>query len=71
MIIPAGAYTKSLTLSKAITLTGVNSATTIIHAIEGQRVLTITGEPISAFIVISGLTLMGGHADTGDGLLKA
>ena len=67
-VIPAGTYTESLTLSKAISLTGVNTMTTIIHAIEGQRVLTVTGAPISASIVISGLTLMGGHADTGGGL---
>jgi nitrous oxidase accessory protein NosD len=71
VIIPAGTYTESLTLNKAITLTGVNSATTIIHAIEGQRVLTVTGAPISASIVISGFTLMGGHAATGGSLLKA
>jgi predicted outer membrane repeat protein len=68
VVIPAGTYTESLTLSKAITLTGVNSMTTIIHAIEGQRVLTVTGAPISTSIVISGLTLMSGHADTGGGL---
>jgi predicted outer membrane repeat protein len=68
VVIPAGTYTESLTLGKAITLTGVNSATTIIHSIEGQRVLTVTGAPISATIVISGLTLMGGQADAGGGL---
>ena len=68
VVIPAGTYTEGLTLSKAISLTGVNSATTIIHAIAGQRVLTVTGAPISTSIVISGLTLMGGHADTGGGL---
>jgi predicted outer membrane repeat protein len=68
VVIPAGAYTESLTLSKAISLTGVNPATTIIHAIAGQRVLTVTGAPISTSIVISGLTLMGGHADRGGGM---
>jgi predicted outer membrane repeat protein len=68
VVIPAGTYTESLTLSKAISLTGINSMTTIIHAIAGQRVLTVTGAPISTSIVISGLTLMGGQADTGGGL---
>jgi hypothetical protein len=43
VVIPAGTYTERLALSKAISLTGVNFATTIIHAIEGQRVLTVTG----------------------------
>lgn len=68
IIINAGLYTESLTLSKPISLTGVNSATTIIHAMAGQRVLTVTGATISNSVVISGLTFTGGDADYGGGL---
>jgi fibronectin-binding autotransporter adhesin len=69
ILIAAGTYTESLTLSKAVSLTGVSSDTTIIHAIEGQRVLTVTGATISNSIVISGLTFTGGSADIGGGML--
>src|SRR5258707_168771 len=40
VIIPAGQYTESLTLSKTVSLRGALSSTTIIHALSGQRVLT-------------------------------
>ncbi len=60
IVIPAGTYTESLTLSKPVSLTGVNSATTIIHALANQRVLTVTGATISNSVVISGLTFTGG-----------
>ena len=36
--IPAGTYSESLTLDKAISLTGALSTTTFIHAISNQRV---------------------------------
>ncbi len=68
IIINAGLYTESLTLSKPVSLTGVNSATTTIHAMAGQRVLTVTDATISNSVVISGLTFTGGHADYGGGL---
>lgn len=67
VIIPAGIYTESLTLSKAVSLTGVSSATTIIQALANQRVLTVTGAVISNSVVISGLTLTGGRASPGWG----
>lgn len=70
VIVPAGLYTESLTLSKAISLTGVSSATTIIHAIPNQRVLTITGATIDNSVVISGLMLTGGRATGGSGGLS-
>ena len=69
IIIPAGTYTESLTLSKSVSLTGVNSDTTIIHAVAGQRVLTVTGATITNSVVISGLTFMAGLADKGGGIL--
>jgi predicted outer membrane repeat protein len=69
ILIAAGRYTESLTLSKPVSLTGVNSATTIIHAVAGQRVLTVTGAMISNSVVISGLTFTGGNADSGGGIL--
>jgi predicted outer membrane repeat protein len=62
VIIPSGIYTESLTLSKAVSLTGVSSTTTIIHAVAGQRVLSITSGAIDASVVISGLKLAGGNA---------
>jgi len=68
IIINAGDYTESLTLSKPVSLTGVNSDTTIIHAVAGQRVLTVTGAMITNSVVISGLTFTGGSADYGGGV---
>jgi len=66
IIVNAGDYTESLTLSKPVSLTGVNSDTTILHAVAGQRVLTVTGATISNSVVISGLTLTGGDVAWGD-----
>ena len=40
--IPAGIYTESLSINKTITLTGVSSTTTVIQAVPGQRVITVT-----------------------------
>ncbi len=67
ILIAAGRYTESLTLSKAVSLTGENRDTTIVQAIEGQRVLTVTGAAISNSVVISGLTFTGGDATHGQG----
>ena len=53
IVVNAGDYTESLTLSKPVSLTGVNSDTTIIQP-SGQRVLTVTGATISTSVVISG-----------------
>ena len=39
--------------------------TTILHAVEGQRVLTVTGATISNSVVISGLTFTGGDIFNG------
>ncbi len=67
ILINAGDYTESLTLSKPVSLTGVNSDTTILHAVAGQRVLTVTGATINTSVVISGLTFTGGDATGGQG----
>jgi predicted outer membrane repeat protein len=61
ILIAAGHYTESLTLSKPVSLTGENRDTTIIHAVAGQRVLTVTGASIGTSVVISGLTFTGGN----------
>ncbi len=65
VLVPIGLYTESLTLSKAVSLTGVSSATVIVQAVSGQRVLTITGASIDNHVVISGLTFAGGSATGG------
>ena len=57
VLVPAGTYNESLTLSKAISLTGVSSSTVIIKAVNGQRVLTVTGATIDDTVVIYGLTV--------------
>ncbi|CAG0935979.1 putative outer membrane protein PmpB [Thermoflexales bacterium] len=65
ILIPAGTYTESLTLDKAVSLIGANANTTIIQAISNQRVLTVTGIVISNSVVISKLTFTGGNATNG------
>jgi hypothetical protein len=55
-------FTNGLTLSKAVSLTGVSSATVILHALANQRVLTVTGAAVDSSVIISGLTFAGGHA---------
>ncbi len=68
ILIMAGTYTESLTLNKPVSLTGVSSATTIIHAEPNDRVLTVTGATITKGVVISGLSLKGGFTyPSGDG----
>jgi predicted outer membrane repeat protein len=61
ILINAGMYTESLTLSKAVSLTGVDSTTVILHALPEQRVLTVTDSAVNNTVVISGLTLTGGN----------
>ncbi len=61
ILIPAGIYTESLTLNKAVSLIGAEADTTIVHAVVDQRVITVTGSVITASIVISGLTFTGGY----------
>ncbi len=70
IFITAGRYTESLTLSKPVSLIGAGRDTTILHAVEGQRVLTVTGATISNSVVISGLTFTGGDISTGGSVLK-
>jgi hypothetical protein len=78
ILIPAGTYTESLTLDKAVSLIGADADTAIIHAVSNQRVMTVTGAIISNSVVISGLTFAGGNLgmttfscpdDCGGGLL--
>jgi parallel beta-helix repeat protein len=58
--VAAYTYTESLTLNKPVSLTGDGAEDTIIHAMSGQRVLTITGATITNSTVISGFTITGG-----------
>jgi len=60
ILISAGDYTESLTLGKAVSLTGELSSTTVLHALPNTRVLTVTGAAVDASVVISGLTFTGG-----------
>src|SRR5579859_258867 len=60
ILISADDYTESLTLSKAVSLTGALSSTTILHALPNTRVLTVTGAVVNSSVVISGLTFTGG-----------
>jgi hypothetical protein len=68
--IAAGTYTESLTVDKTITLTGVSSATTIIQAVSGQRVITVTA---GHNLRLENLTVTGGRAtgDAGGGVYAA
>jgi nitrous oxidase accessory protein NosD len=61
IFIPAGDYTESLTLNKAVSLTGQLSGTTFLHALPNTRVLTVTGAAVNSSVVISGLTFTGGN----------
>ena len=47
ILISAGDYTESLTLSKAVSLTGALSSTTILHALPNTRALTVTGAAVA------------------------
>jgi len=67
VLIPAGIYTESLTLNKAVSLIGADADTTIVQAISDQRVMTVTGSAITATTVISGLAFTGGNLTGGFG----
>ncbi len=67
ILIPAGTYTESLTLNKAVSLIGADADTTIVHAVSGQRVMAVTGSVITASTIITGLTFTGGNLTGGLG----
>ena len=54
--IPPGLYTESVTVNKDISVTGDLSSTTIIYALDNQRVMTITG----ASVYLADVMLTGG-----------
>ncbi len=66
VLAPAGIYTESLNLDKAVSLHGAFSNTTIVVALPNQRVITITGASLTNSVVISGLTFRDGNV-AGDG----
>lgn len=69
IVVAPGIYTESLTLSKPVSLTGISKVTTFIHALSGQRVLTVNNALIDQSVTISGLTFVGGHVSgSGGGL---
>lgn len=69
VIVPAGVYTESLNLDKAVSLQGALSSTTIVMALPNQRAITITGATITPSVIISGLTFRDGNvAGEGGGL---
>jgi hypothetical protein len=69
IIVPAGTYTESLTVNKTLTMTGVSSSTTIIHALTGQRVITVTS---GNNLRLVNVTVTGGQtSDVGGGVYVA
>jgi hypothetical protein len=79
IVVQTGTHPVGITLNKAVSLTGVSSASVILQALPGQRVLTVTGAVVDASVVISGLTFTGGNvsvtttcpANCGGGILIA
>jgi nitrous oxidase accessory protein NosD len=69
--VAASNYTESLTLDKPVNLLGAGAETTVVRAVSGQRVMTVTGETITNSTVISGFTFTGGNPenDVGGGVL--
>jgi predicted outer membrane repeat protein len=65
IVINAGTFTESLTLSKAVSLTGINNTTVIVNALSNQRVLTVSGAAINNTIIISGFTVANGNVTGG------
>jgi len=59
--VAACTYTESLTLNKPVSLIGDGADDTIIHALSGERVMTINGATITNSTVISGFTITGGN----------
>jgi predicted outer membrane repeat protein len=59
-----GTYTESLTVNKTLTLTGVSSSTTIIQAVTGQRVITVTA---GHDLRLENLAVTGGQSGGGGG----
>jgi len=69
VIVPAGLYTESLTLSKPVSVTGVSSATVIVRAPANQRVMTITGTLVTNDVLIANMTFQNGNGtDNGGGV---
>jgi predicted outer membrane repeat protein len=64
--IAAGIYITSVTLNKAVSLVGAGMGATVLQALSGQRVITVTAAMTSA-IQISNMTIQGGNAGSGVG----
>jgi predicted outer membrane repeat protein len=68
IVINAGIYTEGLSLSKAVSLTGVSSAMAIIRAPSGGHVIAVNGSNVNQTVVISGLLITGGSSNYGGGM---
>ncbi len=64
--IAAGVYITGVTLNKAVSLIGAGAGSTIIQALPGQRVLTVTAA-MNGATQIAGLTIQGGNAGAANG----
>ncbi len=64
VMIPAGSYNESITLTKQVSLAGAGSGVTTVTAGSG-RVLTVLGAAVDSTVQISGLTLTGGDVSGG------
>ncbi|MBK8834996.1 MAG: hypothetical protein IPO29_09045, partial [Anaerolineae bacterium] len=64
VFIPAGTYTESATLDKAVSLIGAGASSAIWVAAPNDRILTVTS-PMTASTVIANLTFRGGNPGSG------
>ena len=72
VMVPAGTYTESLTLSKPVSVTGVSSTTVVVQAPDNQRVMTIDDASVTNDVLISGMTFTGGNVyGSGTGLNRS
>lgn len=70
VVIPAGHYSvtsSELGVNKALTIEGAGARTTILQGDTDNRVFDIS--PSTSLVTISGLTITGGHANGGAGIL--
>ena len=63
VVVPAGTYAENLTLSKAVSLTGALSSTTILKPASG-KIMSVSGAAINSSVIISGFTFANGTAQS-------
>ncbi len=67
IIVPAGIYTETLTLSKPVSVTGVSSATVIVRAPANQRVLLVNNASVTNDVLIANMTFQNGNTTASGG----